>query len=479
MEQQIFRASPTVIFTWILMFSGRSWSLLRYHQLCITYASLLCFRDDVYLCRKSEQSGMFPLRSGSRSMFVLSCRWSLFAGRSESIEWLLLYLSSVSFRWTMSVQYRIICLLHLMPSMSETFSSSSRWNDGLCKSLNYFLTSSSRMVYWLTSLISIERMYMTLFVDLELSLWCRWTKKRIDVEQTSRSSSSSVWCSTREARIGDWTIYYSSSSALLSSLVHFCLRSRLSKLGFVLFSLLPTRFRSDHNGRASSCTSRLRRSISTSGAKQEQVDDLSKDSILLSIGSLTFFFIACISTSDQLTRSSRIRLKTFSSAKNSNGSRRNSSSLEKIIGRTRWSWALPRSLSSNIFDDLKKEKRNHSVLICSVVAIFCWLIQVSLFALSLGSCSLGRDLSSDWINDPSVHSLPHWALFHSMNLSENSVLFSNEIFLFTHWSRDENNQHHFDDQTKDSSRLFLFPCGNDVLNLWLVSKVWTWDMSVE
>ena len=44
-------------------------------------------------------------------------------------------------------------------------SSSSIRNDLLCKLFHYFLISSSRIVYWLSSLIAIERVYMTLFLN--------------------------------------------------------------------------------------------------------------------------------------------------------------------------------------------------------------------------------------------------------------------------------------------------------------------------
>ena len=59
----------------------------------------------------------------------------------------------------------IASLLHMIGNTIMDASSSSRWNDGLCKSLNYLLSSSSRMVYWLTSLVSIERVYMTLVLN--------------------------------------------------------------------------------------------------------------------------------------------------------------------------------------------------------------------------------------------------------------------------------------------------------------------------
>jgi hypothetical protein len=51
--------------------------------------------------------------------------------------------------------------MHSYPSMDQY----------LCKILSYLLTSSSRMVYWLSSLVAIERVYMTLFLS------GRWLKK--------------------------------------------------------------------------------------------------------------------------------------------------------------------------------------------------------------------------------------------------------------------------------------------------------------
>ena len=52
-------------------------------------------------------------------------------------------------------------LVHLVVKSSDT-SLSLMWDDLLCKSLNYLLSSSTRMVFWLTSLVSIEGLYTTL-----------------------------------------------------------------------------------------------------------------------------------------------------------------------------------------------------------------------------------------------------------------------------------------------------------------------------
>jgi hypothetical protein len=41
-------------------------------------------------------------------------------------------------------------------------------DDLLCKSLHYLLTSSSRLIYWLSACIAIERLYMTVFIRGQL-----------------------------------------------------------------------------------------------------------------------------------------------------------------------------------------------------------------------------------------------------------------------------------------------------------------------
>ena len=71
----------------------------------------------------------------------------------------------------LSLTFFVTRLIHLVVSSSERSSSSTVWKDFLCKLLNYLLSSSTRMVYWLTSLISIERVYTTIFFN------GRWLKK--------------------------------------------------------------------------------------------------------------------------------------------------------------------------------------------------------------------------------------------------------------------------------------------------------------
>jgi hypothetical protein len=74
------------------------------------------------------------------------------------------YLLAMSVINQLSLALLLARLLHLILNITGTSSSSSMMNDHLCKSLNYLLSSSTRMVYWLTSLISIERLYTTFFL---------------------------------------------------------------------------------------------------------------------------------------------------------------------------------------------------------------------------------------------------------------------------------------------------------------------------
>jgi hypothetical protein len=61
-------------------------------------------------------------------------------------------------------------LIHLVINITE-LQSHPLVDHYLCKILSYLLTSSSRMVYWLSSLVAIERVYMTLFLN------GRWLRK--------------------------------------------------------------------------------------------------------------------------------------------------------------------------------------------------------------------------------------------------------------------------------------------------------------
>ena len=84
----------------------------------------------------------------------------------------LLWMSVVN---QINLAFFVARLRHLIVNISKksspSSSSSSVWDDLWCKSLNYFLSSSIRIVYWLTSLISIERLYTTIFFNGQ------WLKK--------------------------------------------------------------------------------------------------------------------------------------------------------------------------------------------------------------------------------------------------------------------------------------------------------------
>ena len=80
----------------------------------------------------------------------------------------LLWMSVVN---QLSLLFFVVRLIHLMMKIGETSLTPSVLDDLLCKLLNYFLSSFTRIVYWLTSLVSIERVYMTIFINGQ------WLKK--------------------------------------------------------------------------------------------------------------------------------------------------------------------------------------------------------------------------------------------------------------------------------------------------------------
>jgi hypothetical protein len=82
------------------------------------------------------------------------------------------YLLAMSLVNQLNLAFFVARLIHLIVKFThDSSSSSSLFNDLLCKLLNYFLSSLTRLVYWLTSLISIERVYLTIFINGQ------WLKK--------------------------------------------------------------------------------------------------------------------------------------------------------------------------------------------------------------------------------------------------------------------------------------------------------------
>jgi hypothetical protein len=74
------------------------------------------------------------------------------------------YLLAMSVINQVSLALLVARLIHMIVNITGISLSSSKTNDFLCKFLNYLLSSSTRLVYWLTSLISIERLYTTVFL---------------------------------------------------------------------------------------------------------------------------------------------------------------------------------------------------------------------------------------------------------------------------------------------------------------------------
>ena len=74
------------------------------------------------------------------------------------------YLLTLSVISQFNLALLVVRLTHLSMKVVHQ-SSSPTINTILCKVLNYSLVSSSRMVYWLSSLIAIERVYMTLVLN--------------------------------------------------------------------------------------------------------------------------------------------------------------------------------------------------------------------------------------------------------------------------------------------------------------------------
>lgn len=217
---------------------------IRYHRICISHETLLCFHDDVYLCictgnhtqvecfRYDRQlDRCLHCLTGGRCLrgdrmrsqdFLCLCppchsgRQCQFSSKSftftldqlfytdlvsdhpqRTVSFLILFsllgfllaipnnvFSFVTFRRQLclrnGVGHYLLCLsvinqinlglfvarlTHLVINISNTSSSPSNLNNILCKLLNYLLLSTGRMVFWFSSLIAIERVYMTLVLN--------------------------------------------------------------------------------------------------------------------------------------------------------------------------------------------------------------------------------------------------------------------------------------------------------------------------
>jgi hypothetical protein len=88
-------------------------------------------------------------------------------GRRNGIDEYLLFMSIFN---QINLLLLLLCVIHMLISVVLPYSSIVL-DKVLCKSLNYLLTNSNRLSYWLISLISIERFYIVLRVQ------GRWLKK--------------------------------------------------------------------------------------------------------------------------------------------------------------------------------------------------------------------------------------------------------------------------------------------------------------
>ena len=79
-----------------------------------------------------------------------------------------LYCMSICNQWNLTCL--AVRLIHLTLNITASHSSPAV-NSGLCKTSNYLLTTSTRLTYWLGSLIAIERVYVAWFINGQ------WLKK--------------------------------------------------------------------------------------------------------------------------------------------------------------------------------------------------------------------------------------------------------------------------------------------------------------
>ena len=189
----------------------------------------------------------------------------------------------------------------------------------------------------------------------------------------------------REKKIGDWTSHHSCSSALLSSPIHFRIRSRLSKLGQQLASLFSHCFLLDfvHTTMDELLFVHIAfvilfQRMAQNKSRSMDPSDASSTGISTDYninglqrysrdrqGQKLICRLSIVYEQKRIDRKSRFFLIAFlSSAKNSNGSRRNSSSSSAITRKDHRQSTVVKTLtgsfSSIIFDDLQKDKRNQS-----------------------------------------------------------------------------------------------------------------------
>lgn len=148
------------------------------HQCQFNSESFTIVLDQLFytdLTSSANESIVLLLITGPLLAFVLAIPNNLFAFVTMNrrrclrtgIGQYLLYMSVIN---QINLGFLATRLIHSAIKITG-ISSSSTGNDLLCKLFHYFLISSSRIVYWLSSFIAIERVYMTIFLN------GRWLKK--------------------------------------------------------------------------------------------------------------------------------------------------------------------------------------------------------------------------------------------------------------------------------------------------------------
>ena len=74
------------------------------------------------------------------------------------------YLLAMSICNQLTLAFLALRLIHLAVNISASYQSF-RLDGILCKTSNYLLTASTRLTYWLSSLVAIERVYVALFIN--------------------------------------------------------------------------------------------------------------------------------------------------------------------------------------------------------------------------------------------------------------------------------------------------------------------------
>ena len=160
--------------------------------------------------------------------------------RGNSIGQYLFWLSAIN---QLNLSFLVARLLHLIVHVTRRTHLEPVLDDHLCRLLHYLLSSSSQMIQWLSSLVAIERLYMTLVIPgrwlSQASVARRLLGVTLVVNLLSKTpdlffvqSSSSI----NEASPGMCVFRYPVRHRSLWLYIHLCL-STINSLGPVLINM--------------------------------------------------------------------------------------------------------------------------------------------------------------------------------------------------------------------------------------------------